>query len=49
MESFFKVNNITNTFVELFFSFSILLLLFSYHHSYFANAQEEVITIVPGS
>jgi plastocyanin len=47
MKSFFQRKNITNT---LFFSFSIstLLFLFSFS-SYFANAQEEIITIVPGS
>lgn len=49
MKSFLQVRNITNTLLLL-SSFSILLLLslFSFY-PYFANAQEEVITIVPGS
>ncbi len=49
MKSFLQVKNITNTLLLL-SSFSILLLLslFSFY-PYFANAQEEVITIVPGS
>lgn len=49
MKSFLQVKNITKTLLLL-SSFSILLLLslFSFY-PYFANAQEEVITIVPGS
>src|SRR5688500_12263819 len=47
MKSFFQRKDITNT---LFFSFSFSTLLFLFSFSaYFANAQEEVITIVPGS
>jgi plastocyanin len=52
VKSFLQVKNITNTLLFLLSSssFSILLLLslFSFY-PYFANAQEEVITIVPGS
>ena len=51
MKSSLQVKNITNTLLLLLLSsFSILLLLslFSFY-PYFANAQEEVITIVPGS
>jgi plastocyanin len=51
VKSFLQVTNITNTLLLLLLSsFSILLLLslFSFY-PYFANAQEEVITIVPGS
>jgi plastocyanin len=47
MKSFFQRKNITNT-LFFSFSFSTLLFLFSFF-SYFANAQEEIITIVPGS
>jgi plastocyanin len=47
MKKFFQRKNITNT-LFFSFSFSTLLFLFSFS-SYFANAQEEIITIVPGS
>jgi plastocyanin len=48
MKSFFQIKNITNTLL-LFFSFSTLsLILFSLSLN-FATAQEEIITIVPGS
>ena len=47
MKSFLQRKNITNT-LFFSFSFSTLLFLFSFS-SYFANAQEEIITIVPGS
>jgi len=47
MKSFFQIKNITNT-LFFSFSFSTLLFLFSFS-SFFANAQEEIITIVPGS
>ena len=45
MKKFFQIKNTTNI---VLFSFSTLLLLFSFSF-YFANAQEEIITIVPGS
>ncbi len=47
MKSFFQRKNIINT-IFFSFSFSTLLFLFSFS-SYFANAREEIITIVPGS
>ena len=47
MKSIFQRKNIMNT-LFFSFSFSTLLFLFSFS-SYFANAQEEIITIVPGS
>lgn len=47
MKSIFQRKNITNT-LFFSFSFSTLLFLFSFS-SYFSNAQEEIITIVPGS
>src|SRR5918993_1532815 len=47
MKNFFQINKVTN--IVLFsFSFSTLLFLFSFS-LYFVNAQEETITIVPGS
>jgi plastocyanin len=44
-----KVLDFPNILLTQFFLFSILLFLFYHSHSYLANAQEEVITIVPGS
>ncbi len=48
MKSFFQGKNITNTLLLFSFSILSLLLLFSFY-PYFANAQEDVITIVPGA
>ena len=45
MKKYFQLNKMSNV---LFFSFLIMFFLFSFS-SYFANAQEEIITIVPGS
>ncbi len=48
MESFIQGKNITNTLLLSSFSIILLPLLFSLY-PHFANAQEEIITIVPGS
>ena len=48
MKSIFQRKNITNKLLFFSFSFSTLLFLFSFS-LYFATAQQEIITIVPGS